>query len=73
MSSGYIEVGGSTSDILQKVQLDIIDNEQCSQLYNDEDNYHIYPSQLCAGVLKGGKDTCGGGLRSTLVAVINCN
>lgn len=57
---GYTEVGGSTSDVLQKVQLDIIPNQQCSALYNDEDNYRIFSSQICAGVLKGGKDTCGG-------------
>lgn len=49
--SGYTEVGGKTSDILQKVQLDIIANQQCSSLYNDEENYHIYPSQICAGLM----------------------
>ncbi|CRL05180.1 CLUMA_CG018056, isoform A [Clunio marinus] len=57
---GYTEVAGSTSDILQKVQLDIIDNQKCKSVYDDEDNYKIYDSQMCAGVLAGGKDTCGG-------------
>lgn len=60
LKKGFTEVGGTTSDILQKVQLDIIPNQNCSNLYNDEDNYRIFPSQVCAGVLKGGKDTCGG-------------
>lgn len=46
---GYTEVGGSTSDILQKVQLDIINNQQCKDVYNDEENYNIYRSQICAG------------------------
>lgn len=46
---GYTEVGGSTSNILQKVQLDIIDNQKCKEVYNDEENYKIYDSQLCAG------------------------
>lgn len=59
---GYKEShGGTTSDILQKVTLDIIDNQQCRNIYRDEENYNIFGSQICAGVLKGGKDTCGGG------------
>ena len=47
--TGYTEVGGITSDILQKVQLDIIQNDVCSRLYNDSANYRIFPSQICAG------------------------
>lgn len=47
---GYTEVGGTTSDVLQKVQLDIINNQQCKDLYNDEDNYNIFRSQICAGL-----------------------
>lgn len=72
---GYTEVGGSTSDVLQKVQLDIISNQQCSTLYNDDDNYRIFTSQICAGVLAGGKDTCGGGLLTNLSLnfVLNIN
>lgn len=46
---GYTEVGGSTSNILQKVQLDIIDNQKCKEVYDDEENYNIFNSQLCAG------------------------
>jgi Trypsin len=47
--TGYTEVGGSSSDILQKVQLDIISNQQCREVYDDEDNYSVYGSQMCAG------------------------
>lgn len=46
---GYTEVGGSTSNILQKVQLDIIENQKCKEVYNDDENYNIFNSQLCAG------------------------
>lgn len=65
---GYTETGGSQSDVLQKVQLSIINNEKCRNVYNDVENYQVYPSQMCAGELVGGKDTCGGGnyLKKTL-------
>lgn len=55
---GYTEFGGQTSDVLQKVELSIIDVDQCRRLYDDQDNYGIDDTQLCAGELEGGKDTC---------------
>jgi prostasin len=57
---GFTEVGGNTADILQKVELSIIDNKRCNELYNDPENYDIDGTQICAGELAGGKDTCGG-------------
>lgn len=60
---GYTQaVGGETSDELMKVELNIIDNTQCNRYFEDdklEDG--ILNSQLCCGVLAGGKDTCSGG------------
>lgn len=45
-----------------KVELNIIDNTQCNRYFEDdklEDG--IISSQMCCGVLAGGKDTCSGG------------
>lgn len=55
---GFTEVGGRTADHLQKVELAIIDNNKCRSLYDDQENYNIDDTQLCAGELAGGKDTC---------------
>ncbi|XP_070503313.1 serine protease snake-like [Chironomus tepperi] len=46
-----------TSNNLKKVELSIIDNNTCQQIYNDT---KIDESKLCAGELEGGKDTCQG-------------
>lgn len=70
---GYTEVGGQTSDVLQKVQLSIIPNDKCRNVYNDIENYQVFPSQLCAGELVGGKDTCGGDSGGPLQTSINQN
>lgn len=44
-----------------KVELDIIGNSQCNQYFEDTKlDRGIIESQLCAGVLSGGKDTCNG-------------
>lgn len=55
---GFTEVGGQTADLLQKVELSIIDVPHCKQLYNDQEYYDIDETQICAGELDGGKDTC---------------
>lgn len=59
---GYTEALGQTSNDLMKVELDLISNRQCNGLLEDAklDN-GIIDSQMCAGVLTGGKDTCNGG------------
>lgn len=52
----------STSEDLQKVELDIISNTQCNSLLSDDKlDQGIIDSQMCAAVLTGRKDTCGGG------------
>lgn len=58
---GVTEYAGSASDQLMKVKLDLLANEVCSKAYEDEELI-INESQICAGVLAGGRDTCQGGL-----------
>lgn len=60
MNSERIPLGGARSDDLQKVSLNIIDNNQCQQLYEKSRTLKngIVSSQMCAGFLTGGKDTC---------------
>ncbi|XP_067000881.2 venom protease [Anabrus simplex] len=53
------------SEILLKVGLDIISNDQCDKLYHSSKgtvtlSQGIAPTMLCAGELRGGKDTCQG-------------
>lgn len=55
---GFTEVGGRTADVLQKVELSIIPNQKCRDIYKDVDSYNINNKQLCAGEQAGGKDTC---------------
>lgn len=57
---GFTHYKGLSSDTLQKVGLDILDNSECQK-----DSNKIFSSQICSGVKnKGGpeKDTCNGGL-----------
>nr|CAD7461208.1 unnamed protein product [Timema tahoe] len=60
---GRIDFAEDPSDILLKVSLSIIPNNQCNQMYHSETKTNalaqgILPSMLCAGELAGGKDTC---------------
>jgi secreted trypsin-like serine protease len=56
---GFLETGGRIADVLQKVELSVIPNNQCKEIYKDQaDDYKINGKQLCAGELAGGKDTC---------------
>lgn len=47
------------SEDLLKVGLNIRENDVCSKVFADV-NLPIKPSQVCAGVEEGGKDTCEG-------------
>lgn len=45
-----------------KVELDIINNQQCNRFFEDAKlDDGIVDSQICAGVLTGMRDTCNGG------------
>ncbi|XP_066579297.1 prostasin [Amia ocellicauda] len=56
---------------LQEVQLPIIDNKLCQDMYNNHHNmntyYTIKPEMLCAGYERGLKDTCQGDSGGPLV------
>jgi len=57
------DLGDRSSDDLLKVDLDVIDNQQCNKLYEAESktntlNRGIIDSMVCAGDLEGGHDTC---------------
>lgn len=59
---GQVQFAGGRSDDLRKVSLNIIDNSDCRQLYETSKQLRrgIVKSQMCAGYLQGGKDTCHG-------------
>ncbi|XP_006630359.2 tryptase-2-like [Lepisosteus oculatus] len=54
-----------TPFILQEVQLPIIDNKLCQEMYNKV--YIIRREMICAGYKEGGKDTCKGDSGGPLV------
>lgn len=53
-------LAGDTNNRLLKVVLNIYDNHECRETYKRNKNLPdgIQPSMLCAGELKGGRDTC---------------
>ncbi|XP_050677290.1 serine protease snake-like [Leptidea sinapis] len=58
-----------TSKELQKVSLTLLQNSHCDRLLEDSRNRHwqgFAPTQMCAGELRGGKDTCQGDSGSPL-------
>ncbi|CAH2987898.1 unnamed protein product [Chilo suppressalis] len=58
-----------TSKELQKVSLSLLQNSQCDQLLLSSRNRHwagFRDTQMCAGELRGGKDTCQGDSGSPL-------
>ncbi|XP_055904363.1 serine protease snake [Eupeodes corollae] len=59
---GRTEFMGSKSDDLQKVDLNIIDQKVCREIYNTERRLPkgLMDGQFCAGYMEGGKDTCQG-------------
>ncbi|XP_037943720.1 serine protease snake-like [Teleopsis dalmanni] len=59
---GRTEFMGPKSQDLQRVELNIIDQKVCKDIYQTERRLPrgIVDEQLCAGYLKGGKDTCQG-------------
>ena len=55
--------GATTSQILMEVELPIVSNTACGQVWNG-----ITANMLCAGYTEGGKDSCGGDSGGPLVA-----
>ncbi|XP_050180875.1 transmembrane protease serine 6 [Myiozetetes cayanensis] len=53
---GALKEGGHISNVLQKVDVQLIQQNICSEAYH----YMISPRMLCAGYYKGKKDACQG-------------
>ncbi|XP_064480505.1 plasma kallikrein-like isoform X2 [Ornithodoros turicata] len=56
---GLTENGGTTADILQKVDLPILTNDECALAFA-EHQLNITDDMICAGYKEGGKGTCNG-------------
>jgi len=54
---GTLSSGGQSPDILQKVEIPIVADDECADAYSGE---HFEESMLCAGLAQGGKDSCQG-------------
>jgi len=50
-------VGGSLSDVLMKVTVPVVSDEDCRKAYGHDD---ILDTMLCAGLEQGGRDACTG-------------
>uniref|UniRef100_A0A8C7CBA8 Peptidase S1 domain-containing protein n=1 Tax=Oncorhynchus kisutch TaxID=8019 RepID=A0A8C7CBA8_ONCKI len=51
---GSMREGGSLTNLLQKADVNIIEQSDCQQAYGNS----LTPSMMCAGYMEGGKDTC---------------
>ncbi|KAF5919803.1 hypothetical protein HPG69_009792, partial [Diceros bicornis minor] len=60
---GALREGGPTSNGLQKVDVQLIPQDLCSEAYR----YRVTPRMLCAGYRKGKKDACQGDSGGPLV------
>nr|AAD00320.1 plasminogen activator sPA [Scolopendra subspinipes] len=58
---GSVREGGNSPNILQKVSVPLMTDEECSEYYN------IVDTMLCAGYAEGGKDACQGDSGGPLV------
>ncbi|XP_017718125.1 PREDICTED: plasma kallikrein isoform X3 [Rhinopithecus bieti] len=54
---GFSREKGEIQDILQKVNIPLVTNEECQKRYQD---YKITQRMVCAGYKEGGKDACKG-------------
>lgn len=66
---GTTKEGGNTSDILLKVTVPIITDEECQKAYDalKDDDFKIYESMICTEYKEGGKGVCHGDSGSSLV------
>ncbi|XP_070803491.1 transmembrane protease serine 6 [Pituophis catenifer annectens] len=60
---GAAKEGGPTSKILQKVDVQLVQQDICSEAYH----YQVSPRMLCAGYHEGKKDSCQGDSGGPLV------
>lgn len=65
---GRLKYGGGVPSILQEVQVPIIENNVCQEMFHTAGhNKKILPSFLCAGYANGQKDSCEGDSGGPLV------
>nr|XP_014432687.1 transmembrane protease serine 2 isoform X1 [Pelodiscus sinensis] len=66
---GAVQQGGKSSDVLNAVMVPLIDHNTCNSatVYNGL----VLPTMICAGYLKGGKDSCQGDSGGPLVTEKN--
>lgn len=61
---GRLAEGGTTSEVLQELELPVLDTEVCKDRYRKQGKLlsekQFNNAVLCAGVLTGGKDSCQG-------------
>lgn len=61
---GKTQEGGRSATILQELQLTVLNNKRCSELYRKQGKFiseqQFDNAVICAGELAGGKDTCQG-------------
>jgi len=65
---GAIRQGGLSVDVLNKVAVSNIGDQQCKKAYKGE---VYFPSMICAGVMRGGKDSCQGDSGGPLFSGVN--
>ncbi|XP_069683027.1 trypsin-1-like isoform X2 [Periplaneta americana] len=56
---GQLEEFGPYSDTLQRINVSIVNHDQCNSIY-ESNSEHVYDSQICAGVPQGIGGTCRG-------------
>ncbi|XP_037049318.1 serine protease filzig isoform X2 [Bradysia coprophila] len=65
---GRLKYGGGVPSVLQEVQVPIIENSVCQEMFHTAGhNKKILPSFLCAGYANGQKDSCEGDSGGPLV------
>lgn len=58
---GKLRAGGVSAETLQELELPLVDNGLCQTWYKQQGkSIAIRPTQICAGLEKGGQDACQG-------------